>query len=405
VEVRRAVSGFAIAVIGLVLNAAVAQPQDDKARQDIAKQVLAAFAQDHSHVRWYVYAQQVCTDETYRRSIVAWAGTAGRVDAETASSLEARILRYLDCVPSAAAPQPSPTPRVSDQSPAPQKVTDNQGVAFKPTATPPPAPLDSSVSYAKVNRNNVNVRVGPGMEYAPFDKNFTLKEGATVKVLKETSNGWQEIEAPGSDGKTVHGFVKSALLTFSSDENPNSSDEKSTSSPPLAVSTPSVETPSSNVPNGISVTVKCAYAVGYVAPDGDEWDGATTIDLSAGNVVSDAVEKIYAKTGERAYKGKIGLQTVIIRQSDIDGANCYASKETAGQPQSPAVGQVSNQQVNQCTRGAVPGLFGVCICPPETILTPDGWCRPRFAGYYGGFGPPPPRNCSPLVGGLVVVCN
>jgi hypothetical protein len=68
--------------------------------------------------------------------------------------------------------------------------------------------------------------------------------------------------------------------------------------------------------------------VGYVAPDGNEWDGnvSNRVRLLKGTVIGGAIERTQ-RDGQRVYKGHLGgeARTIIVYASDIEGSNCSVS--------------------------------------------------------------------------------
>ena len=65
------------------------------------------------------------------------------------------------------------------------------------------------IGYAAVNFDRLALRAEPskmGKVVAVMPKNLQ------VKIIREAGNGWEEIEAPGSDGRFFHGYVNQSLL-------------------------------------------------------------------------------------------------------------------------------------------------------------------------------------------------
>ena len=186
-----------------------------------------------------------------------------------------------------------------------------------------------------------------------------LKRGASVRVVRAGDDGWKEIEFSGLDGKVGRGFVFGQFLApaVSTPEAPAakslSLDEinlRGVPPSPAAVSPPVPITPDA----GVSITVRCNNSIGYVAPDGVEWDGSTTTNLREGAVIGSAVPYTQPSDKQRFYKGRFGGRTVFIKESDIEGANCSGERP---RPPPPA---------KRCAPGQIPN-FLTGICGPALI--------------------------------------
>jgi uncharacterized protein YgiM (DUF1202 family) len=58
--------------------------------------------------------------------------------------------------------------------------------------------------YALVNTLNLNLRSGPG---TGFPVVAVMPQGLRAKIIGQADNGWLELDVPGSEGQTYHGFA------------------------------------------------------------------------------------------------------------------------------------------------------------------------------------------------------
>jgi type IV secretory pathway TraG/TraD family ATPase VirD4 len=109
---------------------------------------------------------------------------------------------------SSEAPPALPVVSVPSEEPSPEgEVTGCAALLQRRIAT-------GTSANETANRDNVNVRSGPGRDCAPIDLKTIkpLTRGVSVRVVSTADDGWKEVEAIGLDGKTVRGFVLGQFL-------------------------------------------------------------------------------------------------------------------------------------------------------------------------------------------------
>jgi hypothetical protein len=90
--------------------------------------------------------------------------------------------------------------------------TERHRINFSGTWVQPPAAVieTTHVRYATVSTVNLNLRQGPAPSY---DIVGVMPEGTRVKIIRDASDGWQELEVPGADGRVLRGFANSRFVT------------------------------------------------------------------------------------------------------------------------------------------------------------------------------------------------